>query len=143
MTGVRSLSGVAGIAVAVLVDTVWEVPLAGVVEVSVVIGVDPEALPVVEQPVFIRIGSDPEDGYRVVEVSIAQVVVVLPFELVDAVVERRVAVVELRDSQVIFAVGVLGRVARPGEAATASLGVQSELESGAEAPGEGRRTATR
>ena len=90
---VGSLPGIVGAVGAVLVDAVREVPFAGIVEVSIEVGVDAEALPVVVEPVSIKIGPDPEDGDRVVEVSVAQVFIILPFELVDAVVERLVAVV--------------------------------------------------
>jgi len=79
VAGVGPLPGVVGIVVAVLVDAVREVLFTGIAEVSVGVGVDAEALPVVVQAVFIRIGPDPEDGDRVVEIPIAQVFVVLPF----------------------------------------------------------------
>jgi len=93
VAGIGSLPGIVGIVDAVLVDAVREVPFTGIVEVSIDVSVDAEALPIIVEPVFIRIGPDPEDGDRVVEVSIPQVFIILPFELVDAVVERRVAVV--------------------------------------------------
>jgi hypothetical protein len=92
VAGVGSLPGIVGAVGAVLVDAIRQVPFTGIVEVAIEVGVDAESLPVIVEPVFIRIGPDPEDGDRVVEVSIAQVFVILPFELVDAVVERRVAV---------------------------------------------------
>jgi hypothetical protein len=86
VAGIGSLPGIVGIVDAVLVDAVREVPFTGIVEASIDVSVDAEALPVIVEPVFIRIGPDPEDGDRVVEVSIAQVFVILPFELVDAVI---------------------------------------------------------
>ena len=51
---VGSLPGIVGAVGAVLVDAVREVPFAGIVEVSIEVGVDAEALPVVVEPVSIK-----------------------------------------------------------------------------------------